>query len=757
VQNEVVFSPVGGNYPGLKKVNVQIPNGWKVFYTRDGKTPNKSAEKVNKEITLNGDEALYFAMYKGNNPPIYTSNTYITSRKQTLPIFSIITDPYHLFDSLTGIYEMGCCAESKLPFKGANFWKDIEKPIHVEFIDNNVQAFSQSAGIKIFGGYSVSMPQKSFAIYARKKYGDNRFRYPLFPQLPFNEYKNFVLRNSGGDMQGAHIRDAYATQLTKSSEIAYQEYRPVVVYINGKYWGIYSLREKINEHFINAHFDIKKSNVSIVRPPNKVNEGPKASLKEYNNLMRFLKDKETLTNEDIYKVQKEIDIADYLKYNIIQVYLGNSDASRNIRLYKDVNKKTPFKTVLFDLDMGLNIFDENKHKENALKLFTSAEDTNIQYPREYTLLLRKLLTNDSIRYQYINYFIDAMNTQFKPLVAQGLLTQLTGDWKAEIGHHRKRWNITELRYNRSMNRIQTFIQERPEIILGNLKEFFEINETFELKVYASEGGKVYLNSLKLSSDYSANYFKGIPIQYKAVPDENYEFVGWKNKKNQSIKQYVNVNTQSFDIEPIFKQKKAPWYFNKIILSELNIAQSKTVNYSDWIEIYNISEDTIDLSNWVLKDDNDQHIFKLKKGTLILPKSYLILTKNRAEFLKKFGNQLYVIGDIGFGYNNRKDKIRLYDDKGFLIIQLETNQLPKLEDRNKSLIRTGIQSSNSITKQWIEAVPSPGAKVYNQLGEKVKDRNKFIANTFIFYGIIFGLLVVILFFIILATYIGKDKA
>jgi hypothetical protein len=56
----------------------------------------------------------------------------------------------------------------------------------------------------------------------------------LFPELPFNKYKTFLLRNAGDDMKGAHIRDAISSQLIKNEGILYQEYRPVVVYINGK-------------------------------------------------------------------------------------------------------------------------------------------------------------------------------------------------------------------------------------------------------------------------------------------------------------------------------------------------------------------------------------------------------------------------------------------------------------------------------------------------------------------------------------------
>ena len=754
-QDEVVFSPVGGNYPDLKSIAVDIPKAYSVYYTQDGTTPNKASTKVNGNIQINGDVALFFAIYKGDQAPIYTTHTYITSRQQNLPIFSIITDPVHLFDSLDGIYEMGCCAETELPFKGANFWKKIEKPIQVEFIENNKKVFSQAAGIKIFGGYSVSMPQKSFAIHARKKYGNNRFQYPLFPQLPFYEYKNFVLRNAGGDMQGAHIRDAYSTQLTKESGVAFQEYRPVVVYINGKYWGIYSLREKINEHFIHDHYGINKKDISIIRPPNVVKEGPKSALEDYQNLIRFIGSKEKLSKEDIAKVQQEIDIEDYLKYSIIQTYFGNSDAASNIRLYKDVNKKTPFKTVLFDLDMGLNIFDENKHKENSIQLFTSDLDTNIQYPTEYTLLLRQLLSNDSIKNQYINYFSDAINTYFKTEKAEKLLFEMTNEWSTEITHHRKRWNITELRYNRSIDRLQTFIQKRPDIILKHLKEYFDLGETFEVKINVGEGGKVKFNSIEISEKFSGQYFKNVPLYYEAIPDENYEFVGWKNNTSESTNQLLISTANTIEITPIFKAKPAPYYFNKIILSEINITQSKTTKYEDWIEIYNLSEDTLDLSHWILKDDKDHHSFKINKGTVILPHSYLILTKNKAKFIEEFGNDFYVIGDFPFGFNERKDKIRLYNEDGYLVLQFNTEELPLLTNKQNSWVRVNSDAINSFDQQWIEEVPQPGIKTYSHSGEKQANKSKYIGNLLIFIGIILSLLVLILFFINLANYIGRD--
>ena len=744
-QDKVEFLPVGGNYLGLKDVKLEIPKGWSVYFTRDGTIPNKNSEKATHLISIKGDESLYFAIYKSDNDvPTYKSNTYITSRKQTLPYFSIITDPNNLFDPLTGIYEKGCCASKNLPYKGANFWKDIEKPIHIEFIDNKKQVINQEAGIEIFGGYSKSMPQKSFAIIARKKYGENQFNYPLFPQLTTKKYNTFILRNAGGDMQGAHIRDPFSSQLIKDWGLAFQEYRPVAVYINGKYWGIYGLREKTNEEYIQRHFGIKKSNVSIIRPPDKIKYKSRNTLKDYQKLIGLIEHKEALNNEDINEVNKIIDIEDYLKYSIIQIYFGNSDAATNIRLYKDAEGENPYKTILYDLDMGLAIFNKAKSKENSFALFTSTLDTNIQYPKSYTLLLRKLLTNDSVSHTFINYFIDAMSTFFNPQYAKSLLDKMTQEWKDEIGYHRKRWDVSELRYETSIQRIQSFLEERPLYVRQHLKNYFNLQEQFQLRVVHKLGGSIQFNSLILSSDFKANYYKGIPIAYEGIPDENYEFIGWKGQKSKEIKQFITVQEDQYTIEAIFESKKEPIYLNKVILSELKISHPEKGISNDWIEFLNISEDTLDLSNWVLKDNQDTHVFTIKNGTLLLPNSYLILSTNKEIFRKEFGMFMNVIGDISFGFNEN-DKIRLYDNKGYLLINFDLSALPKMKNEKHSWVRKDIKSGGNDYKQWAEESPIPGDNSLLLSIKNKADRSILLFNAIVFYGIILVLLIFIVFF------------
>ena len=107
--------------------------------------------------------------------------------------------------------------------------------------------FKLDAGIKIFGGWSRGFKQKSLAIYARSEYGYKSINYPLFPDKPFTKYESIVLRNSGNDWNYSMIRDPLMQGLVKRTNLVTQSYRPVVVFLNGQYWGIHNIREKINE------------------------------------------------------------------------------------------------------------------------------------------------------------------------------------------------------------------------------------------------------------------------------------------------------------------------------------------------------------------------------------------------------------------------------------------------------------------------------------------------------------------------------
>ena len=213
-----------------------------------------------------GNTVIKAASFKDGwlRSPIKTRTFIIDDQNNNFPAVFLSTDPDNFFDYNTGIYEMGPNASSDYPHFGANFWEDWEKPIFIEVLDTNNTYYSSPAGVKIFGGWSRGQAQKSLSLFARGQYGNNEFNYRFFPDLEIEKFQSLVLRNSGNDWNFTMLRDGYATGLFKDIDIDIQGYRPMLVYLNGEFWGLYNLREKVNEHFIASHHPIDPDEIDLI-------------------------------------------------------------------------------------------------------------------------------------------------------------------------------------------------------------------------------------------------------------------------------------------------------------------------------------------------------------------------------------------------------------------------------------------------------------------------------------------------------------
>jgi hypothetical protein len=131
-------------------------------------------------------------------------------------------------------------------------------------IQGGQRRFVQSVGAKIHGGWSRAAPQKSIALIARSRYGDNRFRGQFFEDRENTEFKQLLLRNTGNDWTSAMLRDVVSQSLMDGLDLNTQAYRPVQVLLNGNYLGLFHLRERANEHFIHDNSGIPSDNIDLV-------------------------------------------------------------------------------------------------------------------------------------------------------------------------------------------------------------------------------------------------------------------------------------------------------------------------------------------------------------------------------------------------------------------------------------------------------------------------------------------------------------
>ena len=103
----------------------------------------------------------------------------------------------------------------------------------------------------------------------------------------------------------------------------------------------------------------------------------------------------------------------------------------------------------------------------------------------------------------------------------------------------------------------------------------------------------------------------------------------------------------------------------VVINEINYNSSDSFNPDDWVEIYNSSNDTIDISSWLLKDEDDEHIFTVPSNIKILPEQYIIFCKDTIKFTELFPNVESYYGNLGFGLSGGSDLVRLFDSTGSL--------------------------------------------------------------------------------------------
>ena len=109
--------------------------------------------------------------------------------------------------------------------------------------------------------------------------------------------------------------------------------------------------------------------------------------------------------------------------------------------------------------------------------------------------------------------------------------------------------------------------------------------------------------------------------------------------------------------------------------EINYNSSDNFDVGDWVEIYNSSDDAMDLSLWLLKDEEDEHIFTIPSNTIISPNQYIVFCKDTASFIVLFSEVDNYYGDLGFGLGGGGDQIRLFDSAGSLADFIEYDDGP----------------------------------------------------------------------------------
>jgi hypothetical protein len=349
-----------------------------------------------------------------------------------LPVISMYVDPQDLFSYDRGIYVLGKAYEEPgeedpgtgdQGYRGNCFMRGIEweRPAAIDYLPGGFgeKGFSADLGIRIMGGDSRANMQKSFRMKCRAEYGKKNIYYGLFPGGQ-TKYKSFILRNGGNDYDYARFRDPMLQELVSDRAFETQRSRPVVLFIDGEYWGMYAMTEDYDGHYIeNNGYGVKAENVIMIKN-GEVEEGAEEDLTLFSDMVSFISENDMSDDELYGRAAEMLDMQSFADYSAFNIYINNGDSfftnDNNWMMWRarETGKGTEksdgkWRMMVFDTDYSTGIYEKGTdYDEDTLKdvLEGSSDGTG-------NTLLRSLVRNEEFRSMLIASLEDMRNVCFE--------------------------------------------------------------------------------------------------------------------------------------------------------------------------------------------------------------------------------------------------------------------------------------------------------------------------------------------------------
>lgn len=498
--------------------------------------------------------------------------------KYELPVISIIVNPEDFFNYEDGIYVPGIRFDNwrknnpnttngpwNWPANYRQRGRGTEKPGQFQFFETNGDLkIDQQVGLRIHGNTSRWFNLKSMRVYARSEYGQNEINHQFFDTKEESIFKRLILRNSGTDRSSSYMRDALMQALVQDLDLDQQAYRPALHYINGEFWGIINIRDRLDKFYLHNKYGLDPDNIDRIEGDGIVEDGDDQSFKE---LISFLNETEFSNQDNYNKMLSLIDIDNFIDYQISNIYFGNTDwPHSNIRLWRYRTSENEDSTVnpldgrwrwlLFDTDVGFGFWEDYNH--NTLEYATGINRNN---PEWSYILFSKMLENKNFKDEFVLRFNDYLNTIFEATVVEGKVNELQSRIRPHMPDHIGRWNrpFSLNSWNGQINVMRNYARNRASIVRNHIQDFFDVGEQVQISFRNIEQGSYKVNSIELdkvasnNNSWSGTFFSGLPISITVNPKGDYHFSHWQGvpdslKYDQSLTLYLDENT---DIVAVF--------------------------------------------------------------------------------------------------------------------------------------------------------------------------------------------------------------
>ena len=366
----------------------------------------------------------------------------VSHTKYKLPVISLSTDKENLFSNERGLFIAGNYFNPNEINSGNYFERgvDFEREVYFQYFNKEGKLdFELEIGMRIHGGVTRRNPQKSLKFYARKEYGETEVNFPFLAAKGVNRFVLESMQESGGGQ--ALIEDIVAQEIVKGIGLEQQNSQAVIVFINGEYWGLHTIRDRIDENYLAYKFNLHKDSFDIIDgglstvPAYETIHGENS---DYIDLIPFVKENDLSIDSNYLHIISKIDIDNFIDYYSIEIFFANHDwPIHNIKIWKKKNGKWRF--LLYDLDGG---FTGNK-RDYTLDMFSrlSNEENcgNCGNSPDATLLFRSLMKNTKFNQKFNARYHEIIKQYMNPDRTLAIVDSIIEIYHTNMQDHINRW------------------------------------------------------------------------------------------------------------------------------------------------------------------------------------------------------------------------------------------------------------------------------------------------------------------------------
>jgi hypothetical protein len=459
---QIAFTPSltvqSGVYNDVDQVAVELNANGTIYYTIDGSKPTTRSKVYTGPLLLKRTTVLKAVAFEnGKRISEAVTGSYIINEHHTVPVLSLVLDSDDFQTMRRDIYSV----------------PPLEVPTNVELFEQD-NSFNIPAGIQLFGGSTRFMSKQSFALKFKNRYGAAKLHYQVFDERDFSQFDTLIVRSGSQDYPTAFMRDILASSLAVDAGLVEaQSHKSVVLYVNGEYYGLYDIREKISEEMIANHYNVPVKGTNIVRIDHDVSYG---SARNYNALLDYLREHDLSIQENYEYVKTLLNVENCIDFWITELYTTNNDIVNHRMFQNPQVDNNRWRYITYDFDWAFYNYDRNYY-------YFMVDPTGMTFNGFDTTIMRSLMENQEFRTRFVEKVSEQLHGVWNEKNVMAKLDSIYQELKPEMARERALWGGSVAGWERDMEDLRNYVRKRQDYFIEHTIEFFDLSKADAQKYF----------------------------------------------------------------------------------------------------------------------------------------------------------------------------------------------------------------------------------------------------------------------------------